>query len=114
MAFVFSVLPKSIEAIGCQFRIPDGMLNIPVSHVMLDSPGVVPVVGQLETAPMTEHVRMDRECDACLLPCSRHQLAHRGGGQRSLTLGHEDIGRIRIVALELPQGANLRTSQWVG
>ena len=79
---VYSVLPKSIEPIRRQFRIADGMLNIPVSHVMLDGPSVVSVIGQLEATPMTKHVRMDREGDTGLLSSPRHQLAHSGGGQR--------------------------------
>ena len=79
-------------------------------HIMLDRPGVMAVIGQLEATPMTEHVRMDRKGDAGLLPCPRHQLAHRGGGQRPLTLGDEDVGCLRIVALELPQGTDLGPS----
>ena len=96
---LYSILPEPIEPISRQFRIPDGMLDIPVSHVMLDRPGVMAIVGQLEAAPVTEHVRMDREGDSGLLPCPCHQLAHRGGGQRPLAFGDEDVGRLRIVPL---------------
>jgi hypothetical protein len=58
------------------------MLNISVSQVVLDRPDIMAVIGKLNATPMTEHVRMDREGDAGLLPCPGHQLAHRGGGER--------------------------------
>ena len=88
------------------------MLDIPVPQ-MLDRPGIMTIIGQFEATPMSKHVRMDREGDSGLLPCPRHQLAHRGGGQRSLALGDKDVGCLRVVTLELPQGADLWPSQRV-
>jgi hypothetical protein len=86
MAVFFSVLPESVEPIGRQFRVPDAMLDSPVFHVVLDHPYVMSVIGDLEAAPVTEHVRMDREGNSGMLPCPRHQLAHRRGGQQGSEL----------------------------
>jgi hypothetical protein len=45
-----SVLPKSIEPIRCQLRVANRVLDVSVPQVMLDGPGVVAVIGQLEAA----------------------------------------------------------------
>jgi hypothetical protein len=42
------------------------VLDIPMPKVMLDRPGVVALVGELEAANMAEHVGMDREAEFCL------------------------------------------------
>ena len=56
MAFVYSVLPEPIKPISRHFRIPDGMLDVSVSHIVLDRTGIMAIVGQLKTASVTEHV----------------------------------------------------------
>ena len=70
------------------------MLNILVSQVMLDSSGVMALVGQLVTAGMAQHVRVDWEPDASLDACSRHKLSHRRCRQRPPSFGNEYIGGI--------------------
>ena len=34
------------------------MLNVPVFQIVLDRPGVLPVIGELVTSTMPQHVRM--------------------------------------------------------
>ena len=51
-----SVLPERLEAIRRQFCIPDRMLNVPMTKVLLKRPRVVAVIGELEPAGMPEHV----------------------------------------------------------
>jgi hypothetical protein len=75
------VFPKSIEPISRQFRIPDGMLDVPVSQVMLDRSGIVAAIGQLEATAVTEHVRMNRKamldylaCLCCIGACSTSRV----------------------------------------
>jgi hypothetical protein len=60
---------------------------------MLDSPRVLPVVGQLVAGGVAQHVRMDRELDAGLASGSTDDLAHRIGAERRLALAHEYVGR---------------------
>src|SRR5690349_13430296 len=44
----FSAVPEAVEAIGRQVGVDDGVLDVPVAQVVLDGPGVLAVVGQLE------------------------------------------------------------------
>lgn len=45
MHMEFLVLPESIKPIRSKLCIPDNMLDIPVPHVVLNRPGIVPVIG---------------------------------------------------------------------
>ena len=72
-----SILEEAVEPVGSQFSITDCVLNILVSHVVLDGPCILPVVGQLVSATMAQHVRMHRELDLGILPCPQSALAPR-------------------------------------
>lgn len=72
-----AILPKIPEPIRRQLGVPHRVLDVLVPQVVLDRPGVVPVVRQLEPTPMPQHVRMYREVEAGLAPCPGDQLAHR-------------------------------------
>src|SRR5262245_63432845 len=56
-----SASPKVLEAVGCHFGVPDGMLDVLVPEVVLPGPRVVPIVGELEPTGMAKHVRVDRD-----------------------------------------------------
>jgi len=43
-----SVPPKLLESVGRHFGVSDGVLNVLVSKVALQGPGVVAIVGELE------------------------------------------------------------------
>jgi len=58
------------------------MLNVAVPQIMLDSPRVLPVVGQLVAGGVAQHVRM-------VASGSTDDLAHRIGAERRLALAHE-------------------------
>ncbi len=58
-----SVFPETVEPVRGELGVPDRMLNVFVSQVVLDRPGVVAVIGKLEPASMAQHVRMDRKPD---------------------------------------------------
>ena len=45
--------------IGC--GVPDGVLNVSMSEIILNDPGVGSLVGKREAASMTQHVGMGRE-----------------------------------------------------
>ena len=55
------VIPEAIETIRSQFRVTHCVLNILMTHIVLNSPGVVSLVGQLVSATMPEHVGVNRE-----------------------------------------------------
>jgi hypothetical protein len=62
-----SVPPEVAEPIGRELRIPDGVDDVLVAQVALDGPRVVPVVGELVSAGVPEHVRMDGKAQLRLL-----------------------------------------------
>ncbi len=55
------VFPKPVEPIRCQLGVPDRVLDVFVSQVVLDRSSVVAVIRQLEPAGMAQHMRMNRK-----------------------------------------------------
>ena len=58
-----SALPEIVEPGRRQLGVPHRVLDRPVPKPILNSAGVVAVVGELEAAGMPEHVDVDREAD---------------------------------------------------
>ena len=56
-----SVPPKLFEAVGSHFGVPDRMLDVLVPEVVLQGPGVMAIVRELEPTGMAKHVRVDGE-----------------------------------------------------
>ena len=46
---------------GRKLRVSNGVLDVLVPEVVLQGSGIVAIVGELEPASMTKHVRVDRE-----------------------------------------------------
>ena len=53
--------PKVLEPIGRHFGVSDRVLDVLVPEVVLQGPGVMAIVRELEPAGMAKHVRVDRE-----------------------------------------------------
>ena len=58
---VRSAPPKVFEPVGRHVGVPDRVLDVPVPEVVLQSPCVVAIVGELEPTGMAQHVWVDRE-----------------------------------------------------
>ena len=71
-----SVFPEIVETIRNQFRIPDGMLSVPMPHKVLNGPCILTIICQFETTAIAQHVRVNGETQLGLIPCPGHQLAH--------------------------------------
>jgi hypothetical protein len=56
-----SAPPKVLESVRRHVGVPDRVLNVLVPEIVLQGPGVMAIIGQLEPAGMAEHVRVDRE-----------------------------------------------------
>src|SRR6516164_8888842 len=56
-----SVPPKVLESVGRHFGVPDRVLDVLVSKVVLQGARVVAIVRELEPTGMAKHVRVDRE-----------------------------------------------------
>ena len=53
--------PKVLEPIGRHFGVSDRVLDVPVAEIVLQSPCVVAIIGELEPAGVAKHVWVDRE-----------------------------------------------------
>ena len=103
-----SVLPKPIEAVRGQLRIPDGVGDILVAEVLLDCPRIVSVVCQLVPAGMAQHMGVHREGNPRQLTSPRDDLADIRGRHWPLALTRKDIGAVLAKFSQCPQ---LRTPQ---
>src|SRR5215471_17702079 len=86
-----SAPPKVLEPIGCHVGVPDGVLNVLVSEVMLQGPRVVAVVGELEPTGMAKHVRVDREWHLGGLPEALDEPMESNGADWPAALGNEYV-----------------------
>src|ERR1035437_2017604 len=96
----FSGFRKVIE-LGMMSRgVPNRVLDIFVSEIMLDCAGVVAIVGELVAAGMAQHVRMNLEREAGLdaQPCDHPTKA--ADGERRTTLGQEHVARLWRLVFE--------------
>src|SRR5262249_14254780 len=108
------IVPEFLEAIAAELGVTDGVLDVLVPEVVLDRPGVLTIVGQFEAGGMPQHVGMHGEVEAGHRPGPGHDLPERGVRQQTLPLGHEDIGRLRVLPRQLPQRADLRAAKRMG
>ena len=83
------------------------MRDVSMPEVLLNRSGVVPLIRKLVAGRVSEHVRMDREGEFGELPGTRNQLPGRRRRHRSAAFGDEQVGRVRIVAAQLPESAEL-------
>ena len=79
------------------------MADIPMPEVMLNGSGVLPVVGEIEPAGVTQHVWVDGQTDLRLFAGTSDDLSHQGVGQRTLAFRREDVSRRWVVTLQAPQ-----------
>ena len=87
--FPLSVPPKVFEAVRSHFGVPDGVLNVLVPEVVLQSPRVVAIVGELEPTGMAQHVRMDREWHLGGFPDALDEAVETDGADWPAALGNE-------------------------
>jgi hypothetical protein len=65
-----------------EFSVSDGMLNIPVSEIILQRSRVGAAVCQVKTGGMSEHVRMNLDPEAGHCTSARDQLVKPGRAER--------------------------------
>ena len=53
--------PELLEPCRVCGRVPDGVLNVPVSKIVLNEPRIRALVGQGEAASVAQHVRMGKQ-----------------------------------------------------
>src|SRR5437868_244056 len=57
----YLILPEAFEPFRRKLGVTHRMLDVLVSEVVLQGARVVPVIGELETTGVAQHVRVDRE-----------------------------------------------------
>jgi hypothetical protein len=68
------------------------VLDVLVPEIVLQSAGIVAVVGELEEASVTKHVRMDRKGHLCGLAEALDEMMETHRADRAATLRNEHIG----------------------
>ena len=74
-----SILPEIPEPRRTQLGVPDRVLDIPVTKVLLDRASIVALVRELISACVAQHMRMDGKGNPCRLSSTSDQLADRVG-----------------------------------
>jgi hypothetical protein len=98
-----SVLPEILEPIRRHLGVSDCVHDIFVAHVVLKGSGVMPIIGQLVSSGVPEHVGVDREWKLCRFPGpgDRFQESRRRGG--ATALGDKNVPRFHILTTKLTQ-----------
>jgi len=73
-------------------------LDVQVAEVVLQSPCVVAVVGELDPAGMAKHVRVYRECHLGSLANALDEPMEADGTDWPAALGNEHVGVFRVIA----------------
>ena len=74
------------------------MLDVPVPEVVLQSPCVVAIVGELEPTGMAQHVWVDRERHLGGFAEALNEMMEAGWAYWSATLGNKYVGIFEVVA----------------
>ena len=93
--------PEIFEPIGCQLRVSNGVLNIPVSKVVLQRASIVAIIGEFVAASMAQHVRMDWEWHLGGFPEALDKPMEADWAHWSTPLRNEYIGVCEVFAPKL-------------
>ena len=77
--------PKVLEPVGRHFGVSDRVLDVLVPKVVLQGPGVMAIVRELEPTGMAKHVRVDREWHLGGFPEALDKPVETDGTPRSET-----------------------------
>ena len=78
----FSRAPQLFEPRRIGSRVFDRVLNVAVSEIILNEPGIRALVGEGETASVAQHVRMSEEGQGSGAAVSLQEKMHRRSMQR--------------------------------
>jgi hypothetical protein len=85
-----SLPPKPFKPRRIGRRVSHGVLNIPMSQIVLNEPRVCALIGQGEAARMAEHVRVRVHGQACELPIAADHEPYRLSAERAAPLADEE------------------------
>jgi len=61
------LLPQPLKPRRVGRRVHDGVLNVPMSHIVLNKPHVCALIGESEAASVAQHMRMSLNRETCAL-----------------------------------------------
>jgi hypothetical protein len=93
-----SIPPEVPEPVGRKLGVSNSVLDVLVPEVVLQSPRVVAIVGELEPTGMAKHVRVDREWHLGGLPEALDKPMEPDGTDGPAALGNEYVGVSRVIA----------------
>src|SRR5262249_41059475 len=93
-----SIPPKVLEPVGRQFGVPDRVLDVLVSKVVLQGPRVVAIICELEPTGVAKHVRVDGEWHLGGLAEALDEPVETDGTDWPAAFGNEYVGVSRIIA----------------
>src|SRR5262245_59204960 len=99
------------EAVGAQLGISHRVHDVAVAQVVLQRAGVDAIVGELEAAGVSQHVRMSRERKFGQFSGPADHFEEPGPSHRPTAFGIEDISALQVLPPELAQCPNFLTAR---
>jgi hypothetical protein len=109
-----SIFPEAIETVATQLGVAHRVLDIAVTHEVLQRSSIDAVVGELEAAGVAQHVGMRLERQLGHNAEAVEQLQEPGPGDRAPSLGVEDVAALQVLAAQLAQRPDLLAGQRMG
>src|SRR5947208_3427425 len=94
--------PEILEPVRRKLAVPDRVLNVLVTEIVLQGSGIVPVVCELESAAMPQHVRVNVEWHVATIADPAEQRIPALRRQRPATLGAKHERRCLLLAFQSP------------
>src|SRR5260370_32787921 len=95
-----SVLPKISEPIRRKLGVPDGMLNLLVSEVMLQGAGIDALIRKLEPTSVAQHVGMNCKGDFRFLASPSNHPLNAIHGHRCPSFTQENVAPWLLLSLQ--------------
>jgi len=93
-----SILPEILEPIRRHLGVSNRVHDILVAHVVLEGPGIMPIVGELVPDRVPEHVGVDWKRKSCRFLCPGNRFQESRGCRGTTPFGDENVSRFHILA----------------
>ena len=87
------------------------MLNVLVPQIVLKRPRVLTIIGELEAAGMSQHVRMDRKWHSGALAKPAHHATKPDGANGRAAFAHEHVAPRLLLPLQSAERPKLAAGQ---
>src|SRR5262245_29290928 len=108
-----SILPEPIEAVGAKLGISHSVHDVAMAEVVLQRAGIDTVIGELEAAGVSEHVRMNGKGKFGQFPSPAGHFEEPGPRHRAAAFGVEDEAALQVLPPQLAQCPDFLASEGV-